>query len=108
MNLWCKFVRVYKLNFSVLKYNQAALNKLEKILEESGYIVRYERGSFQSGYCILEDKRVVVLNKFLNPEGRINTLMDIIPSVNINYDLLTQTSQKLYDELISKMKSAEE
>jgi hypothetical protein len=91
-----------------LKYNQAALNKLEKILEESGYIVRYERGSFQSGYCILEDKRVVVLNKFLNPEGRINTLMDIIPGVNINYDLLTQTSQKLYDELISKMKSAEE
>jgi hypothetical protein len=91
-----------------LKYNQAALNKLEKILEESGYIVRYERGSFQSGYCILEDKKVVVLNKFLNPEGRINTLMDIIPGVNINYDLLTQTSQKLYDELISKMKSTEE
>ena len=91
-----------------MKYNQAALNKLEKILEESGYIVRYERGSFQSGYCILEDKKVVVLNKFLNPEGRINTLMDIIPGVNINYDLLTQTSQKLYDELISKMKSTEE
>ncbi len=91
-----------------MKYNQAALNKLEKILEESGYIVRYERGSFQSGYCILEDKKVVVLNKFLNPEGRINTLMDIIPSVSINYDLLTQTSQKLYDELVSKMKSTEE
>ena len=89
-----------------MKYNQAALNKLEKILEESGYIVRYERGSFQSGYCILEDKKVVVLNKFLNPEGRINTLMDIIPGVNINYDLLTQTSQKLYDELISKMNPA--
>ena len=92
----------------MLKYNQTALNKLEKILEESGYIVRYERGSFQSGYCILEDKKVVVLNKFLNPEGRINTLMDIIPGVNLNYDLLTQTSQKLYDELISKMKSAQE
>lgn len=91
-----------------MKYNQATLNKLEKILEESGYIVRYERGSFQSGYCILEDKKVVVLNKFLSPEGRINTLVDIIPGVNINYDLLTQASQKLYDELVSKMKSAEE
>lgn len=91
-----------------MKYNQAALNKLEKILEESGYIVRYERGSFQSGYCILEDKKVVVLNKFLNPEGRINTLIDIIPGVGINYDLLTQASQKLYDELVSKVKSSEE
>ena len=90
-----------------MKYNQATLSKLEKILEEAGYIVRYERGSFQSGYCILEDKKVVVLNKFLTAEGRINTLADIIPSININYDLLTQASQKLYEELISKMESSQ-
>ncbi|MEO9144065.1 MAG: hypothetical protein ABI237_00780 [Ginsengibacter sp.] len=88
-----------------MKYNQSTLNKLEKILEEAGYIVRYERGSFQSGYCILEHKKVVVLNKFLIPEGRINTLTDIIPTVNINYDSLTLDSQKLYDELISKVET---
>ena len=83
-----------------MKYNHATLKKLEDILDESGYIVRYERGSFQSGYCILEDKKVVVLNKFLNPEGRINTLMDLIPSVKVNYDMLTKDSQKMYDEII--------
>jgi hypothetical protein len=88
-----------------LKYNQSSLNKLEKVLEEAGYVVRYERGSFQSGYCILEDKRVVVLNKFLTPEGRINTLMDIIPSVGINYDLLTHDSQKMYDDMMSEIES---
>ncbi|MEO8962664.1 MAG: hypothetical protein ABI325_12330 [Ginsengibacter sp.] len=91
-----------------MKYNQATLSKLEKILEEAGYIVRYERGSFQSGFCILEDKKVVVLNKFLTPEGRINALSDIINVVDINYDLLTQVSQKLYDELISKIETPKE
>jgi hypothetical protein len=85
-----------------MKYNQATLKKLENILEEGGYIVRYERGSFQSGYCILENKKVVVLNKFLNPEGRINTLVDLIPAVNINYDMLTKESQKMYDEVMLK------
>ncbi|MGN6533547.1 MAG: hypothetical protein ACTHK0_17530 [Ginsengibacter sp.] len=90
-----------------MKYNQSTLNKLEKILEEAGYIVRYERGSFQSGYCILEDKKVVVLNKFLIPEGRINTLMDLIPALIINYDLLTQDSQKLYDEVMAKTQNLE-
>ena len=85
-----------------MKYNQTTLNKLEKILEESGYIVRYERGSFQSGYCILEHKKVVVLNKFLIPEGRVNTLLDIIPSLMVNYDSLTHESQKLYDEVMAK------
>jgi hypothetical protein len=88
-----------------LKYNQSSLNKLEKVLEEAGYVVRYERGSFQSGYCILEDKRVVVLNKFLTPEGRINTLMDIIPSVGLNYDLLTHESQKMYDDMMSEIEN---
>lgn len=90
-----------------MKYNQSTLNKLEKILEEAGYIVRYERGSFQSGYCILEDKKVVVLNKFLIPEGRINTLMDIIPTLTINYDLLTHESQKLYEEVKAKNEAIE-
>ena len=89
-----------------MKYNQTTLNKLEKILEESGYIVRYERGSFQSGYCILEHKKVVVLNKFLIPEGRVNTLLDIIPSLMINYDSLTHESQKLYDEVMAKTETS--
>ena len=84
-----------------MKYNQITLSKLEKILDEAGYIVRYERGSFQSGYCILEDKKVVVLNKFLDPEGRINTLVDLIPEIAIHYEMLTQPSQKAYDELKS-------
>ncbi len=90
-----------------MKYNQSTLNKLEKILDEAGYIVRYERGSFQSGYCILEDRKVVVLNKFLIPEGSINALMDIISSLTINYDALTHDSQKLYDEVIAKNASVE-
>jgi hypothetical protein len=88
-----------------MKYNQTTLNKLEDILEESGYVVRYERGSFQSGYCILEEKKVVVLNKFLNPEGRINTLIDLIPSLQVTYEMLTTDSQKMYDEVMSKVSS---
>ena len=85
-----------------MKINQGTLNKVEKILEEGEYIVRYERGTFQSGYCILEAKKVVVLNKFLSVEGRINTLVELLPKININIDLLTHESQKLYDEIIKK------
>lgn len=88
-----------------MKYNQTTLNKIEDILEEAGYVVRYERGSFQSGYCILEEKKVVVLNKFLNTEGRINTLIDLLPSLQVTYELLTTDSQKMYDEVMSKASS---
>jgi hypothetical protein len=64
-------------------------------------VVRYERGTFQSGWCLLEAKKIVVLNKFLNTEGRINTLLELIPQLNIEYDKLTLESQKLY-ELVLK------
>lgn len=89
-----------------MKYNLVTVKKLENILDECGYIMRYERGSFQSGYCILEDRKVVVLNKFLPTEGRINTLMDIIPLVNLTYEMLTTDSQKMYDNLIIQNESA--
>ena len=82
-----------------MKFTQNTLDKVEKIAQESGYVMRYERGSFQSGYCILQEKKVVVLNKFLPTEGRINTLIDLLPQLNINFDALTLDSQKLYTEL---------
>lgn len=83
-----------------MKYTQHNLDKVEKVIEESGYVIRYERGTFQSGYCILQDKKVVVLNKFFQTEGRINTLIDLLPQLDVNIDHLTHESQKLYDELI--------
>ncbi|HKH60726.1 MAG TPA: hypothetical protein VKA49_07835 [Flavitalea sp.] len=82
-----------------MKYTQTTLDKAEKILEEAGYVVRYERGTFQSGYCILEQRKVVVLNKFLQTEGRINTLFDIIPQLNIQPELLTPESWKFYEAI---------
>ena len=90
-----------------MKYNQNTVNRLEKILEEAGYVVRYERGSFQSGYCILEEKKVVVLNKFLNTEGRINTLIDLLPSLQVTYELLTVDAQKMFDEVMKKQSASE-
>ncbi len=86
---------------AALKFTQTTLDKVEKIAEESGYVMRYERGSFQSGYCILQAKKVVVLNKFLPIEGRINTLIDLMPQLNINFDSLTLESQKLYSEVMT-------
>jgi len=82
-----------------MKLTQTTLDKLEDILGESEFVVRYERGNFQSGWCLLEAKRIVVLNKFLNLEARINTLLELIPVLDIQFDKLTHDSQKLYKEV---------
>lgn len=85
-----------------LRFTPSTLEKIEKIIAEAGYILRYERGTFQSGYCILESKKVVVLNKFLQTEGRINTLIDLLPVLDIQGDHISIESRKLYEELMTK------
>ena len=85
-----------------MKYTQTTLDKLETVVEEAGYVLRYERGTFQSGYCILEERKVVVLNKFLQLEGRINTMLDLIPQLGIDTETLTEESKKLYKEVLAK------
>ena len=90
----------YPINQTInMKLNQTTLDKLEDILGESEYLVRYERGNFQSGWCLLESRRIVVLNKFLNLEARINTLLELIPQLDIQFDKLTHQSQKVYEEV---------
>lgn len=91
-----------------MKYTQTTLDKIEKIIEESGYIVRYERGSFQSGFCILEEKKVVVLNKFLQMEGRINTLIELIPQLKIDSEHLSPESKKFFLDIHGRYHTANE
>ncbi len=86
-----------------MKYNNTTLEKLERLPQEAGYLLRYERGTFQSGYCILEAKKVVVLNKFLPTEGRINTLVDLIPQLTISPEMLSEESRKFYQDILSKL-----
>lgn len=90
-----------------MKYTQSNLDKLEAIPEQAGYVLRYERGNFQSGYCILEQKKVVVLNKFLQVEGRINTLLDLIPQLEIDPGHLSEESAKLHTRILAKLETEE-
>lgn len=83
-----------------IKITANTLKKLEQLFEEARYIIRFEKGTFNSGYCILEDKRVVVVNKFLNLEGRINALSEILPSINLIESDLSTESLKFYKQIM--------
>ena len=67
-------------------------------------MVRYEKGTFNSGYCILEDKQVVVINKFFTLEARINALLDILQQREINTGQLTDTTARDYRNFMEKAK----
>lgn len=89
-----------------MKYTKTVLQKLETLLEETGYTVRYEKGNFNSGYCIVEQKKIAIVNKFFDVEGRINSLSDILSTIDLSEIALTEASAKFYDRW--KKRSVEE
>ncbi|MAJ51613.1 MAG: hypothetical protein CMB82_08370 [Flammeovirgaceae bacterium] len=79
-----------------IKYTTHFLSKLEDLFSESSYILRYEKGNFQSGYCLLNDSKIAIINKYFPLEGKINSLIDIIRSVNLNPEELSENNRKIF------------
>ena len=82
-----------------IKYSNHFLHKLEDLLAETDYHLRYERGNFNSGWCILKDTKVIVVNKFFAVDGKINCLLDIIKTIDIDKSALSDKNQRLFLEL---------
>lgn len=78
-----------------MRYTTTTLKKLEESLEELDYTVRYEKGSFQSGYCLVENRRMAVVNKFYDTEARINCLLDILTKLTTDHPNLSEKTLDL-------------
>ena len=83
----------------MIKYTNQFLTKLEDLVAESDYILRYEKGNFKSGYCLLKEQKIMIVNKFFTMEGKINALLDILKIIELDTSRFTEKSLKLYQEL---------
>ena len=83
----------------LMKLTRHVLKKTEKLLEELGYEIIYEKGNFKSGYCIVEHKNVIVINKFYDVEARVNCLIDILDNVEYSPEILTKESKTFLKKL---------
>ncbi|MFQ5447613.1 MAG: hypothetical protein ACE5FF_11840 [Saprospiraceae bacterium] len=83
----------------MITYTKHSLQKLEALLTELGYIIRYEKGSFNSGYCLVEDRKIAVINKFFDVEARIGVLLDILSIVDFDEGILSEKSAKFYRKI---------
>jgi len=83
----------------MIKYTNQFLVKLEDLVAESDYFLRYEKGNFKSGYCLLRDQKIMIVNKFFTTEGKINVLLEILRNVALDTHRFSEKNLKLYEEL---------
>jgi hypothetical protein len=54
--------------------HEELINELHELARQLGVTVRYEKGDFEGGYCVLKDSRLLLVNKRLAPVRRASVL----------------------------------
>ena len=88
-----------------LTYTQHTLEKLESLLKSLGFKLRYEKGNFKTGSCVLENNRVILVNKYSNLESKINALADLLQRSETD-DTLLEDKQKAFLYELKQLKLA--
>ncbi|PPL00320.1 hypothetical protein SAMN05444682_109198 [Parapedobacter indicus] len=78
----------------MLSNTQHSLEKLESLLKDLGYRVRYEKGNFKTGACVLQSNRVVVVNRFSNLEMKIGALVSILRDIPLDGGTLDEKQRQ--------------
>jgi len=86
-----------------LTFTQHTLDKLEHLLKALNYKVRYEKGTFKTGACVLDNSRVIVVNKFSNLEAKILALADLVQNLETD-DAVLEEKQKTFLSLLKQTK----
>lgn len=88
----------------MVAYTQGSLDKIEELFKDQGYRVRYEKGTFKTGACVLQSSHVVVVNKFSNLEMKIQSLISILNDIDLDPSRINEKHQAIYTQ-IAKLKS---
>ncbi|MCP4443477.1 MAG: hypothetical protein GY810_31625 [Aureispira sp.] len=83
----------------MLKYTTTNLKKLETLFKELNYKIRYEKGHFQSGYCIVNHQNMIIINKFYKTEARMNCLIEILQKMEETEVELVEENLALYTKV---------
>lgn len=67
---------------------------MENLLKTLDYKVRYEKGNFKTGACMLEKSKIIVVNKFSNLESKINALVELVQTFQADESLLDEKQKQ--------------
>lgn len=72
----------------MLTFTTHTLEKMELLLKSAGFKVRYEKGNFKTGACLLLNSKMIVVNRFSNLESKILSLAELLRELEVDQTLL--------------------
>ncbi|MBI3195369.1 MAG: hypothetical protein HYZ34_13030 [Ignavibacteriae bacterium] len=59
------------------------IEELEMLVSQVGVKLRYEKGDFEGGYCVLKEEQVLVVNKRLTDVRRASILAQALMQIGV-------------------------
>ena len=85
-----------------MRISKNLAKQIETIFHKSGYKVRYEKGRFRGGFCIVIRERIIVINRYFPLETQVLLLMRLLKELPIETTKLNEKELNLLTEIRTK------
>ncbi len=75
------------------------IQDLKSLASQLGAEVRFEKGDFKGGYCLLKENKVIVINKMANLQRKVMILSMALKELGIDKLYLTPRMREIIDEM---------
>jgi hypothetical protein len=81
------------------------IKELEHLAVKSGINLRYDKGDFEGGFCILKSDKLIMINKKLAPSKKASVLARALAEIGVEEMYLKPAvRQFIEDELVRSSK----
>ena len=78
------------------------LKELEALAANSGISIRYEKGDFEGGYCVLKAERIIMVNKKLTVQKRASILAQGLAEIGIDEMYLKPAVREFIEDELAR------
>jgi hypothetical protein len=77
--------------------HEMLIQELQEVATQLGVTIRYERGDFEGGYCILRDEKILLVNRRLFPAKKASVLAMAMHEIGLE-DMYVKPAVREYIE----------
>ena len=79
------------------------INDLEELTRQLGLELRYEKGDFDGGYCVLKHQKVLVVNKRLADQRKASSLAQALAEFGIETAFVKPNVREYIEDEVAKL-----
>ena len=79
------------------------LNELEALTQQLGIELRYEKGDFEGGYCVLKSQKMLIVNKRLHDARKSSSLAQALAEYGIETTYIKPSLRQYIEDEVAKL-----